>query len=234
MKTQTNLQEAARPATFDASQKSRRSMIGKVHVAKKQLALIDDDYRQILLNETGQTSLAACTSDQLLKVIKRLEALGFKPVPAKGTRPAQHKMAKKARALWISLYHLGVVRNPDERALEVFAKRQLKCEKLVWAKQSHGFRLVEALKAMAVEGGWRQTDRNGNNLSVRALQEGLCEAILTKLIKLGEVPSDWTIDIAAWRLCGIETAAFGPITADGYNAIAKALGDKLRAAGGAQ
>ncbi len=87
---------------------------------------------------------------------------------------------------------------------------------------------------MAQKHGWPQTDDKGNVLSVRALHEGLCRAILWKLKGIGEVPADWTIDIAAFRLCGIETGASGPMDAEAYQALAKALGEKLRAAGGAE
>lgn len=229
------LHKTAAPAQFDRSASHRRAMTAKIHVAKKQLALADDDYRQILLDVAGRSSSADCTDAELEKVIKRLQEIGFKPlVKSGGTRPAQHPMARKARALWISLYHLGAVRSPDEKALESFAKRQLGCERLVWANQSDGYRLIEALKAMAERHGWAQTDANGNNLSVMRLREGLCEAILGKLKAAGIVPADWTIDIAAFRLCGIEPGANGPITAEGYDNIAHALGRKLRAAGGAQ
>jgi phage gp16-like protein len=211
-------------------------MIAKIHVAKKQLALADDDYRQILLDVAGRTSSGDCTDAELEKVIKRFEQLGFKPIHknAQSARPAQHPVARKARALWISLYHLNAVRSPDEKALESFAKRQLGCERLVWANQSHGYRLIEALKAMAERHGWAQTDAHGHAISVMKLREGLCEAILARLKAAGEVPADWTIDIAAFRLCGIEPGANGPITAEGYDNIAHALGRKLRAAGGGE
>lgn len=230
----------ARPASFDRSTARRRSMLAKIHVAKKQLALADDDYRQIMMQETGHASAGDCSEAELERVIGRLQAQGFKPLPKAGPgagnstsgRPAQHPVARKARALWISLYHLGAVRSPDDKALEAFAKRQLKCERLVWANQSDGYKLIEALKSMAQKHGWPQTDASGNNLSVRALGEGLCKAILWKLKGMDEVPADWTIDIAAFRLCGIETGAEGPMDAEAYQRLAKALGDKLRAAGG--
>lgn len=229
------LHKTAAPAQFDRSASHRRSMIAKIHVAKKELALADDDYRQILLDSAGRSSAADCTDAELERVLKRLQEIGFKPLVKAGvTRPAQHPMARKARALWISLYHLGAVRSPDEKALESFAKRQLGCERLVWANQSDGYRLIEALKAMAERHGWAQFDANGNNLSVMRLREGLCEAILAKLKTAGIVPADWTIDIAAFRLCGIEPGANGPITAEGYDNIAHALGRKLRAAGGGE
>lgn len=227
---------AARPATFDRSTARRRSMLAKIHVAKKQLALADDDYRQIMMQETGHDSAGDCSEAELERVIGRLQAQGFKPLPKAGPgaarRPAQHPVARKARALWISLYHLGAVRSPDEKALEAFAKRQLKCERLVWANQSDGYKLIEALKKMAQKHGWPQTDASGNNLDTRALHEGLCKAILWKLKGMDEVPADWTIDNAAFRLCGIECGAEGPMDAEAYQRLAKALGDKLRAAGG--
>lgn len=227
------LHSNAAPASFDRSSSHRRSMLAKIHLAKKQLVLAEDDYRQIMLDETGRRSAGDCTEAELERALKRFQSLGFKPLPRSGApRPAQHPVARKARALWISLYHLGAVRSPDEKALEAFARRQLGCERLVWAKQSDGYKLIEALKAMAAKHGWPQTDVNGNAWTVMKLKERLCEAILAKLAAAGEVPADWNLDIAAFRLCGIEPGANGPITAEGYDRIAHALGKKLRAAGG--
>ena len=227
----------AAPAKFDRSASHRRAMLAKIHLAKKSLQLDEDDYRNILMQETGRGSSGDCTEAELERVLGRFQALGWKPLPKAGgntgARPAQHPMARKARALWISLYHLGEVRSPKESALEAFAKRQLGCERLVWAKQSEGYKLIEALKAMAEKGGWPQVDANGNAWTVMKLKENLCEAILLKLKAKGVAREDWTLDIAAWRLCGIDTAGEGPITAEGYDAIAHALGKQLRAAGGA-
>lgn len=224
----------ARPARFDRSRQRRNAMLGKVHVQKKQLGLDEDDYRQILMQETGHASAKDCTEAQLEKVLGRFAALGAKPLPkpaAKGV--AQNPMARKARALWISLYHLGVVRSRDEKALEAFAKRQIGCERLIWAKQSDGYKLIEALKKMAEKDGWAQLDAKGNNLSVLKLNEGLCEAILAKLVKAGEARPDWTLNVAAWRLCGVELGAEGPMGAEAYQSLAQQLGAKLRDAGGA-
>lgn len=224
----------ARPARFDPRARRRNAMLGKVHVARKALALDEDDYRNILMQETGHASAKHCSEHQLEKVLDRFRALGWKDLPKATPRGvAQNPMARKARALWISLYHLGAVRSRDEKALEAFARRQIGCERLAWAKQSEGFKLIEALKKMAEKEGWAQTDPSGNNLSPLKLNEGLCEAILAKLVKIGEARPDWTIDIAAWRLCGIETCASGPMGAEAYQGLAQALGAKLRAAGGA-
>jgi len=222
-------------AKFDRSASHRRAMLAKIHLAKKSLQLDEDDYRNILMQETGRSSAGDCTEAELDRVLGRMQALGFKPLPKAGgsTRPAQHPMARKARALWISLYHLGVVRSPKEGALEAFAKRQLGCERLVWAKQSDGYKLIEALKDMAAKAGWPQVDANGNAWTVMRLKENLCEAILLKLKAAGVARPDWNLNVAAFRLCGIEPGADGPVTAEGYDRIAYALGKQLRAAGGA-
>lgn len=230
------LHTTAAPARFPANPR-RRAMLAKIHVAKKQLQLDEDDYRQILLDETGRTSAGDCTEAELERALQRFEAKGFKPLPKAGAakpanRPAQHPVARKARALWISLYHLNAVDKPSEQALEAFAKRQLKCERLVWADQRQGFKLIEALKAMAQRHGWPQVDASGAALSSIKLNEGLCTAILWKLKGADEVPAGWTINDAAFRLCGIECGAEGPMNAEAYQRLAKALGDKLRAAGG--
>ena len=226
-----NARQTASPAKFDRASQRRRAMLAKVHIARKDLGLDDDDYRQILADETGKTSAADLSAEQLDAVLARFQARGWKPVQKRPAgKPAQHPMAKKARALWISLYQLGEVRDPSEKALESFAKRQLQCERLVWARQYDGYRLIEALKKMAERGGWKQTDEGGGNLSVRELKIGLCEAILAKLVACGEVPAHWTIDVAAFRLCGIDTGSGARANAEGFVELAEALGRKLREA----
>jgi phage gp16-like protein len=209
-------------------------MLAKIHIAKKQLDLDEDDYRQILRDEARVASAGDADVRGLEAVLRRFEGLGFRALPKRGKpRQAQSPMAKKARALWISLYHLGEVRDRRESALENFAKRQLGCERMAWANQREAAKLIEALKAMAERGGWEQVDAAGKPRDVRALQEALCEAILAKLKAADEVPADWTIDIAAFRLCGIETGAAGPTSAEDYSMLAAQLGNKLRDAGGA-
>jgi len=220
----------ARPAQFDPSAQHRRSMIAKINVARSQLGMVEDDYRQGLFDTTGKLSLKDCSDAQLERMLGWLKSKGFRPQPRKGA--AQHPMALKARALWISLYQLGAVHNPDEAALEAFARRQLGCERMAWARQSEAFRLIEALKAMAARHGWLQHDPvRQKPLSPLALQSSLCGAILAKLKDKGVAPVDWALHEAAWRLCGFEQP--NAWTAEDYQRLAAALGAKLRDAGGA-
>ena len=134
----------------------RRRMLGVVHMAIKQLAMADDDYRAILWTKTGRKSSADCTIAELQRMIAEFERLGYRAPKGRSPNPASHPVARKARALWIGLHALGAVRDPSERALERFAKRQLGVDRLHWADQSRAFPLIEALKTWAEKEGWSQ------------------------------------------------------------------------------
>ena len=231
-----------------AADPRRRAMIAKVQIARKELGLVDDDYRQILLDVAGERSAGDCSEVQLARVLDRFKQRGWQPAIAAGRRgpakakPADHPMARKARAMWISLHQLGVVHNPAEEALEAFAARQLKVERLQWANQSQAYKLIEALKAMAERNGWHQdTPGMTPDVALRALKLRLCKAVFAKLVGAGHAPASWSIEDAAWHLLGIEE--LGSFTKRSGSSmtwslgtrdlVAQGLGDKLRALAGA-
>ena len=223
---------ASRPAVDPR----RRGMIAKVKIAQKELGLDDGAYRAVLTRLTGVDSAASCTEAQLGAVLDALKAQGWTPKVVSGSeigrrtrsaskvgvppkvRAADHPSAKKARALWLSLYQLGEVRNRSEEALEAFAKRQLGCDRLQWADQGLTYRLIEALKAMAERAGWSQ-DLAGVPPAMRVaeLKRRLANAIKRRLGEpefevgwLGHVEQlDQVIAISAARLREVEPASAG-------------------------
>lgn len=204
----------------------RGSMIAKINIAWKQLRMAEEDYRAALVAVTGQKSLTGCSDAQLARMLEWLASKGFRAVQARGT--ATHPMARKARALWISLYHLNAVDKPSEQALEAFAKRQLKCEKLVWANQRDAYKLIEALKSWAVRAGWPEAGRNGTAVAPIALQSTLCAAILTKLKEAGIAKPGWDLLGAAMRLQGEIAVPDRPWGLAEYQRLAEQLGAVLR------
>lgn len=58
--------------------------------------------------------------------------------------------ARKARALWLFLHHLGAVKDPSERALTAYAKRIAGIEALQWARGDRMHDLIETLKKWAM------------------------------------------------------------------------------------
>lgn len=222
---------AARKATFDRRDQRRRGLLAKVHIAKKQLGLADDDYRAIIFQHCGQMSAANATEAQLEMIVRHFAQRGFKAtakaVPGRRAPAADFPAARKARALWLSLHQLGAVRNPSEQALEAFAKRQLGCDQWRWSDQGMSYRLIEALKAMASRHGWEVGD--GRHAKLIGSKFRLLKAILAKLVASGVAHPDWTLCDALFRLTGEEFRAIDlPIDIEAMTRAAQLLGAVLR------
>lgn len=232
----------AKPAAF-APNPRRRALLAMVHIAPDQLYMDDDDYRAVLLNETGCMSAKDCTDAQLEKLVAKFRDMGFSSTanrPGRKAQPARadHALARKARVLWISLAHLCAIDvSPTaaikgDAALEAFAKRQLGCERLQWADQAQADKLIEALKAIATRHGWDQSQAKLSKATyVHALKVRLCDAIVAKLARAGLADKGWTLKDVAFRLVGIEPeGAF--FSTQEYERLANALGRHLRSHGG--
>ncbi len=134
----------------------RRSLYAKINIGRKEVAgLADDDtYRDLLDVRYGERSLTLLNKSQLVDMVEFLKAQGFKPkkkVPARAGRKtlADGKTQKKIRALWLSLYHLGVVNNPTEAAIGRYVKRQAGVDDLKWLRPDDAYKVIEALKSWA-------------------------------------------------------------------------------------
>ncbi|RHW17179.1 regulatory protein GemA [Sphingomonas gilva] len=192
-------------AQFNPAQQRRRGMLAKIHIAQKQLGLTEDDYRAVLIRVTGLDSAGAMSDAELERVVAELTRLGFRAKADGKAKPAMHPVALKARAMWISLHQLGVVENPSEQALEAFAARQLGVVKWHWANQAWGYKLIEALKAMAQRAGWDQhLEGVAPAAKARILKRRLAERLFAMLKHEGLIPHHWDILLAAERLAGVE------------------------------
>lgn len=218
----------AKPARF-APDPHRRGMIAKLHLAKKQLNMAEDDYRDLLERGTGKRSAADLSNGELAAALAEMVRLGFTAAPkaARSGKAAFNPAASKARAMLISLGLMGVIRDSSEKALEAFARRQLGVERLAWADQAQVYKLIEALKAIANRNGWNQSTE-GLADPVWTLKLRLCEAILARLIDAG-------IEQAGTALATVAAEVLntgGPVMAlDGrqLEQLAAALGARLKA-----
>lgn len=216
---------------FPAADQRRRSMLAKVHIAWKELGLSPDDYRGVMFDLTGHHSAQFMTEEQLGRVLDHFKQRGWQQKKNAGVRAADHPIARKARALWISLYQLGAIDNASEQALEAFAQRQLGCERLQWANQRLGYRLIEALRAIADRHGWDQSVDGIDKTAVPiVLRRRLVEAIVARMKAIELIPQDWSIADAAWRLAGLETRSLILLSTDELHQLAQVLGGELRKA----
>lgn len=224
-------------ASYDASAQRRRSLMGKAHLSAKELGQMEDDRRAVLFRVVGKTSLADCSDAEIVAFLGEQERLGWKAQPTKKagfSKAADHPAAMKARALWISLGHLGAIDDSSEAALEAFGRRQLKCERLQWANQGQMFKLIEALKAIALRHGWDATPpAHATNAAhgLKLVKVALLSAILVKLKAAGYANDRWNVSGAAIAICGFETAQHrGPMGWEmgDLDAIALSFGHLLR------
>ena len=215
----------------------RRALIGKVHIAKAALGLDDDAYRDLLAARAGKRSAAKCSNAQLVGLLEYFKAQGFRAWREAGTRrPAPGPEAAKARALWISLYHLGVVRDPAEAALAAYAARQTGLAAPEWIRDWRP--VVEGLKGWAArpaeKGGggvdWSPYPTHGAPAR-RYNRARVIEAQWRILLRAGAVRHGGTLDGYCRAIAGIDAHValvnFSDVQLD---RVIETLGRKIRAA----
>ena len=195
-----------------ASAGQRRALLAKVHIARKSLAMHEDDYRAHLERVTGHRSASECDDRQLRAAVASFEAIGFESSRAAPKRRdlGNSLTVRKARAMWISLYQLGAIEDGSDAALETFGKRQLGVERLRWSNEREGFRLIEALKAIADRHGWDQRvpSRMPPKERIAALKDRLVGAQLAKLATAGvDTSGPLESDRSAWSQKRLESAS---------------------------
>ena len=135
--------------------KHRRALLARLHIAKKELGLSDEDYRAVLYSGYKKTSAAELTNSELAAVIGHFGKCGWKQVRNK-TRggdfrsASRRPMIRKIYVLWRILYINDKVRTqrPDR-----FVRRMTKTEKrpdgianVEWLDDDQAHVLIEALK----------------------------------------------------------------------------------------
>lgn len=98
----------------------RRAMIAKIHLAKKQLALTDDSYRDVLRRVTGVESTGNMRADQLDAVLREFARLGWKARPAR--KRSDRPQVRMIWAIWRDI--VALQGHGDDAALRTFVRRQ--------------------------------------------------------------------------------------------------------------
>lgn len=105
----------------------RANTIKLIHVARRSLGLDDETYRAMLASIVpGKSSCRDMSPPELQKVIKAMEARGFKVKPASRPRRMSKPSAvsTKIRAVWSTMIAEGFIRDGSDAALDRFVKRQ--------------------------------------------------------------------------------------------------------------
>lgn len=135
---------------------TRQRLIKLIHVARRELGLDEDTYRTLLRTAGGADSTTLMSVPALKAVVEHAKRAGFKvrATAASAARPDRRQdtsgEARKVRALWLFLHHLGAVRDPSERALAAYVKRIAKVDDMHWAPGAAMTKLIETLKKWAM------------------------------------------------------------------------------------
>lgn len=156
---------SARPA------QPRNSGLAQIHIAKKDLAMADDTYRQILWAVARVKSAKDLDHAGRQKVLDHFKSCGWKPAPPRNAapggktrrgdqgplpmpRPAVQRSADdqaderwmKARKLWHLLAANGTVQLDTDAALMAFVTRQTRCDAWRFLNSHQVNHLIEGLK----------------------------------------------------------------------------------------
>lgn len=194
----------------------RRALIAAVHAAAKANGLDEDTRRdKIAVVTGGKRSTTDCTDAQLRQV---LDAINGACRPS-GRKPATSPTAKKARALWMSLYALGLVESPSESALRAWVKRQYKVDDLAFIRPSDGFAVVEGLKKWATRAGVNWSENKDPRRCILAAQWRL-------LVRAGAAPTP-ELSAHAYNVAHVVSVALAP--APQLDKLINDLGERVRA-----
>lgn len=126
---------------------TRNQFITMIHVAKRDLRLDDDTYRDLLTATVTINSLKVMTLPQLDAVLQRMKSAGFTVrAKAQNVKPADDAQSKLIRHLWLCLHTASIVRDPRESALCKYVERYTKVSALAFLNTKQASLVIEQLK----------------------------------------------------------------------------------------
>ena len=141
-----------------------KRLLRLVHVGRRELQMSEEDYRAMLQSVTGASSAKGLGVIQLDAVVTRMKECGFKvrqKASASGAKrnspPSSAAVrapeVRKIRAIWITMYQDGFLRDGSEDALGSYIQRMtananggVGINRAEWLTSPQADRVLEALK----------------------------------------------------------------------------------------
>ena len=126
---------------------NRRALIAMVHIAKKDLALDDGTYREVLERITGKSSAADLGDRELAAVVEAFRRQGWKPKSASTGKPSVNPQVRLIWRLWGELVEGGHIKAKSPRAaLRAWVKKQTNVSDPEWLDGRQCNTVIESLK----------------------------------------------------------------------------------------
>ncbi len=130
-----------KPTSAEALRKSELAMI---HVAKKTLALADDEYRSLLLAVTGKSSAADLDWRGRKALIDHFKKIGFKVVAKNAGRSKPAVAGPRQRYIGKIAAQLTTAGRPWAYA-DAMAKRICNIDRIDWCEPADLLKIIAAL-----------------------------------------------------------------------------------------
>lgn len=124
----------------------RDAQLAQIHIAKKQLGLDDDTYRDVLERVTGKRSARGLTDKSKHALIAEFKRMGW--TGGSSRKKSDKPYVRLVFALWGQLKRDGVWENPNIGSLRAFVKKMTGCEDPEWLSFDQATVVIEALKKM--------------------------------------------------------------------------------------
>lgn len=139
----------------------KTKLIQLIHVAKTQLGLDDELYREVIESCTGKTSSKLLSIPQLESVLTRMKQLGFQVESKDKTgvkNLADDAQSRLIRHLWLQLHNAGQVRNSSETALAKFVENKVGVSALQFLSTKNADMIINHLRQWCKRCGIERLD----------------------------------------------------------------------------
>lgn len=162
--------------------------------AVRRLGIGEEDRRALQAELTGVESMCAMSLAQLDRLLDHFN----RDRPARAPLGHAAPVGRKVRALWWTLYWLGAVDQPGDRAIDAFVQRQAGVDALRFLDHRRAAAVIDALKAWAAREGVAWPARP----SPIAERRAVAAAIRAKLpAGVVAVPDPAGGDVRVWDEC---------------------------------
>ena len=218
-----------------------REACGRIHARAKHLGLDEEARRDLQRRVTGKASCREMNAAELRRVLAAMNGRGGRSGGrAPGDRLPDGDLKGKLRALWISGWHLGVVRDRTDAALMSFVKGATGLDAARFAHDPRdASKAVEGIKAwLKREAGvdWRPyvaIGRHGEPREIDNPRARVLEAQWRILHRLGvvQIADSAALSAYACRHAGIgREDAHTALDRNQADALIRYFGDRIRQA----
>ncbi|WP_198332349.1 gp16 family protein [Psychrobacter aquimaris] len=149
---------------------TKKILMAKIHIAKKDLHLDDDTYRDVLWRVTGKRSCKDMTIAQLQDVVKDMEKSGFKPkaAPKHGKKPS---VVGKREPLMGKIHAMLTDMGLHWNYAHGMADKMFGIKRLQWLNDSQLYKLTQALSVHQQREAKKAAKKAASNERKKAVPE---------------------------------------------------------------